>query len=409
VSIDRFDVLIVGAGPAGSAAALSALSARPGARVGIVDRAMFPRDKVCGDGLTPAAVSALKRLGVADILTSQTPVRLWRVTGPTGHHFTAPLVPPAYVLPRRVLDAHLVAAAISRGAEFIHARVTNIERQGEHTVINGRWFARCLVGADGANSVVRARLGVSRHPARHTGVALRGYAAVASGRGLLDVRFVPGRLWPAYAWLFTAGDGSANVGVGTFGSTTRTDRRELSGILTELFPHADLDGDSVAGHRLPLSSGGAKLTAGPALLAGDAAGLVDPVDRRRCAHGAAVGLARRPRVGDRTGDSPCRLPRHDRRSPGSPPAAPADRARPGSRVSPGRWRPWSLLPNATRSWPGRRPLWRWARTPRGHGCVSPRLSFGARGGRPPTSAEVKTRVQHHEPQRSPLHGRRPVG
>ena len=277
MSIDRFDVLIVGAGPAGSAAALSALSARPGARVGIVDRAMFPRDKVCGDGLTPAAVSALKRLGVADILTSQTPVRLWRVTGPTGHHFTAPLVPPAYVLPRRVLDAHLVAAAISRGAEFIHARVTNIERQGEHTVINGRWFARCLVGADGANSVVRARLGVSRHPARHTGVALRGYAAVASGRGLLDVRFVPGRLWPAYAWLFTAGDGSANVGVGTFGSTTRTDRRELSGILTELFPHADLDGDSVAGHRLPLSSGGAKLTAGPALLAGDAAGLVDPL------------------------------------------------------------------------------------------------------------------------------------
>lgn len=277
MSIDRFDVLIVGAGPAGSAAALSAFSARPGARVGIVDRATFPRDKVCGDGLTPVAVSALKQLGVADILTSQTPVRQWRVTGPMGHHFTAPLEPPAYVLPRRVLDAHLVTAAISRGAELIHARVTDIELQGEHTVINGRLVARCLVGADGANSVVRARLGVSRHPARHTGVALRGYADAAPGEGLLDVRFVPGRLWPAYAWMFTAGDGRANVGVGTFGSTTRTDRRELNDMLTGLFPEVDLDGDSVAGHRLPLSSGGAQLTTGQALLAGDAAGLVDPL------------------------------------------------------------------------------------------------------------------------------------
>ena len=199
MSIDRFDVLIVGAGPAGSAAALSALAARPGARVAIVDRSAFPRDKVCGDGLTPSAVAALEQLGLGDVLTAQTPVPRWQVRGPGSHQFTASLAQPAYVLPRRVLDAHLVAAATARGAELIQARVTDISLHGTQAVINGRWWARALVAADGANSVVRAHLGAPRHPARHTGVALRGYATVAPGEGLLDVRFVRGRLWPAYA------------------------------------------------------------------------------------------------------------------------------------------------------------------------------------------------------------------
>lgn len=275
MSIDRYDVLIVGAGPAGSAAALSALAARPGARVAIVDRAAFPRDKVCGDGLTPAAVCVLEQLEVAEILTTRTQVRRWQVSGPGSHQFTASLARPAYVLPRRVLDAHLVAAAIARGVELIQARVTDINLDGAQVTVNGRWRAPSLVAADGANSVVRTHLGVPRHPARHTGVALRGYATVAPGEGLLDVRFVPGRLWPAYAWLFTAGDGRANVGVGTFDATTRTSRDELSGMLTDLFPDVDLE--SVMGHRLPLSSGGAQLTIGPVLLAGDAAGLIDPL------------------------------------------------------------------------------------------------------------------------------------
>lgn len=67
------------------------------------------------------------------------------------------------------------------------------------------------------------------------------------------------------------------MGVGIFDSTTRTSRAELSGMLTDMFPDVELDLDSVAGHRLPLSSGGVKLTIGPVLLAGDAAGLIDPL------------------------------------------------------------------------------------------------------------------------------------
>ena len=166
--MDGFDVLIVGAGPAGSAAALSALSERPDARVALVDRAAFPRDKVCGDGLTPAAASALEEPGLTDILGDGTAVGQWQVTGPGGHHFTATLPKPAHVLPRRVLDARLVAAATSRGAELIQARVTDLDLAKGRVVVNGRWSAPCPVAADGANSVVRARLGVPRHPLRHT-------------------------------------------------------------------------------------------------------------------------------------------------------------------------------------------------------------------------------------------------
>lgn len=273
----RFDLLIVGAGPAGSAAALGALSANPAAKVGLIDRAAFPRDKVCGDGLTPPAVAVLEELGVRDVLAGYEPVRWLRSTGPGGSRLTVDLSDPAYVLPRRVLDARLVALAISRGAEFIRVRVSKVAVDGDLVLVNDRWSAPCVVAADGANSVVRSRLGLAHHPVRHTGVALRGYASVPSGEGRMDVRFAPGRLWPAYGWMFTAGDGRANVGVGTFDGTTQPNRRELTTLLDHLFGDVELDPDSMAGHRLPLSATPPTLTAGPVLLAGDAAGLVDPV------------------------------------------------------------------------------------------------------------------------------------
>jgi len=277
VRAPTFDLLVVGAGPAGAATALAALATDPTARVALVDRATFPRDKFCGDGLTPSAVAVLAELGVDHVLDGFAPVEQLEVTAPAGGRMRAEVSEPAYVVPRREFDARLVNAAVSRGAELITSRVSDLVPDVDRVVIDGHWSARHVVAADGANSTVRRSLGLPGHPDAHVGLALRGYTRVPAGPGRLDIRFVPGRLWPAYGWLFTGGDGHANVGVGTFDATTRPNRRELEALLSRLFPDVQVEPDSIGAHRLPLSSARPVLTASGVLLVGDAAALVSPM------------------------------------------------------------------------------------------------------------------------------------
>ena len=126
VRAPTFDLVVVGAGPAGAATAMAALTTDPTARVALADRATFPRDKVCGDGLTPAAVATLRELGVDHVLDGFAPVGQVEVTGPAGGRLRAEVSEPAYVVPRRVLDARLVNAAASRGVELMTIRVTDL-------------------------------------------------------------------------------------------------------------------------------------------------------------------------------------------------------------------------------------------------------------------------------------------
>jgi len=138
MSTAAFDLVIVGAGPAGAAAALGALAADPTARVALVDRAAFPRDKVCGEGLTTTSVAVLGELGVADVLADARPVEELSLTSPNGGSMRARLGLPAYVLARRVLDARIVAAAVARGARLYQGRVRR--DRGD-----GRWQAQRLI------------------------------------------------------------------------------------------------------------------------------------------------------------------------------------------------------------------------------------------------------------------------
>lgn len=275
------DVAVVGAGPAGSAAALALLAARPGARVALLDRAAFPRDKTCGDGVAPQVLDVLGRLGVHGLLDDWPGVDLLELGYPGGAWLRGRMNRPNYVVPRQVLDARLVGAAVDRGATLLQRRVRELARRNGHLGAAGV-RARIVIGADGASSAVRSWL---RTPGGgHTAIALRGYAAVSTGRERAQViAFDPEGAWPAYAWSFPIGDGRANVGYGEIlpapGGTDEPGptRAHLVERLETLLPGAAEHGTAWRGHHLPLSTTRWRQPDGPVLLAGDALGLVNPL------------------------------------------------------------------------------------------------------------------------------------
>ena len=230
----RCDVLVVGAGPAGTACAQTL--ARAGRDVWLVDQHAFPRDKVCGDGLIPDSHAALHRLGVAGEVTAlATPVRHVRCVGPRGGHVDVPGT--LSVLPRRSLDMVLLRAALAAGAKLapparfetpmrdrdddpdgavVGARL----KHGEQTLeVRCRW----LVLATGAVPQALLASGVSERQTP-SGIAIRGYvehSGLAATLRELHMVWHP-RLRGGYGWIFPVPGGRFNIGAGLTGSHIQT-------------------------------------------------------------------------------------------------------------------------------------------------------------------------------------------
>jgi geranylgeranyl reductase family protein len=283
---EQWDLVVVGAGPAGACAALGALRADPGLSVLLLDRAAFPRDKVCGDGIAPHALDLLSAAGVTDIVTDRYPVRRLRLRR-RNLEASALMQREAWVVPRTVFDARLVDAARDAGAVVRQQHVREVVEEQDQVRVDAL-RARVVVGADGAHSLVRSVAGV---PRPRMALAIRGYAPPSPERlGEQVIVFGTGRR-PSYAWSFDRGDGLANVGYGELLSgEAKPNRAELLRQLGDLLPGATVAGTGWRGHHLPLSSWSWPHPDGRILLAGDAAGLVNPLTGEGIYYAVATGL-----------------------------------------------------------------------------------------------------------------------
>ncbi|MEI4278360.1 NAD(P)/FAD-dependent oxidoreductase [Klenkia terrae] len=270
--MESWDVVVVGGGPAGAAAALAAR--RHGASVLVLDRSDFPRDKVCGDGIAPEALDVLAALGVdVDAVTAGYPaVPRLRLTSPSGRTVERAMHRPAVVVPRAVLDGRVLAAALDAGAQFRRHTVRRVTTGPAGVDVDGVLTAGVLIGADGAESVVRRALGIGPNRPDRLAIAIRGYAP--AGDPGVQVITTTDQRWPAYAWSFPIGDGRANVGYGELVSGGATRAGLLEGL------HRLLPGtapEQLRAHRLPLSTGRPRQPDGRVLLAGDAVSLINPM------------------------------------------------------------------------------------------------------------------------------------
>jgi len=296
-----YDVIIVGAGPAGTTAALYAH--KQGLRSVLIDKATFPRDKVCGDALSGKTVRILRELDLIDGIEELDGSEINRITfgSPSHDQFDIHLkdsqnsrhITKGYVIPRQIFDHYLFQRAdqvcdTREGFtvkdltydDNIISGVRGTNSDGKEETIS----APIVMGCDGPNSIIARKLGLYNMDMKNTAIAIRCYYEGIEGlTDQIELHYVS-EVKPGYFWLFPAGDGRANIGLGLSKDDAKKEDRSLGDILDEItrsdyfkerFKNAR-PLEKPIGWNLPMGSIHRKNHGDGFMLLGDAAGLVDP-------------------------------------------------------------------------------------------------------------------------------------
>lgn len=290
-----FDVVILGAGPAGNTCAITLKNS--GLKVALIDKSTFPRDKVCGDAVSSVAKRILRQIDPdleQSLLSFEPKTSITKATlhSPEFKRLTFSFTKIGHCIPRIEFDNWLVNHALKNKnlTSFFGVQVKGISVDEENTRIelnNGlQLTAKVIVGCDGAHSIVAKKLANFKVNKKHYSGAVRQYYENVEGLSgdALEVYFLKNYL-PGYFWIFPLSNNRANVGFGMLSETIATQKIDLKTSLTAIindipeikarFKNARALED-IKGFGLPLGSKKYPISGNRFMLCGDAASLIDP-------------------------------------------------------------------------------------------------------------------------------------
>ena len=312
-----FDVLIVGAGPSGSNTAISYKNLNPDLKVGIMDKAVFPRDKSCGDAIGPGVINALKRFNNEHILDNEPEVISTSLFGPDniGIQNYIPKVKNkddsvVYVIPRYELDNRIFNIAKDLDVTSLEdTRYINYENIEDEQVLKVEIetsskekkfiFTKLLVGADGANSRVRKSLNLKQNSDLHKAIAIRAYINSPNYLEIFKERTLMFEInvsaLKGYAWAFPSKDDLINIGIGMPLNLFKKDDMDINKMLDSFITTLESKGVVVNNLRmeksymLPFASSRPKLSHDKIALVGDAGSMINPMSGEGIFYGMEAG------------------------------------------------------------------------------------------------------------------------
>lgn len=290
-----FDVIICGAGPAGSTCALAL--AGSGLRVAVLEKQSFPRDKTCGDAVAAYVPKVLATVNSSFIKSlekfdDKVSVNTCRLVAPNQKIFDLRFSQTGFISRRMDWDNFLYenASAQPDTSFFLNHTISDVTIAGDRVTVmaNGTMFkGKIVVGCDGAHSVVNRKVTGTKPDARHHCAAVRAYYRNVSGipDQTFEIHLIK-ELLPGYFWIFPVKDNLANVGLGVLSDVVSKRRMDLKTSFQEIveampsvshrFKNAERLG-KIEGFGLPLGSRKVPMSGERFMLCGDAASLIDPL------------------------------------------------------------------------------------------------------------------------------------